>query len=185
MIVHMKQPHPEARKESLVVEMDEGSSQEQQVTPDPRPQETHVYPDRSRQAPVRYGIDEYVSIATSDDQLSDNVHYRIEPSTVKEANTVTTPADVSVQLQKDDSVSKAVEVNHYQSMVGSLLYTAVATRHDIAQAVGAVAKFMKSDGGELVGHSGAEWAGDVDDHHSTTGSLFLMAGGPVSWLNSL
>ena len=61
--------------------MDEGSSpvvQEQQVTPDPRPQEPHVYPDRSRQAPVRYGIDEYVSIATSDDQLSDNVNYRIE-----------------------------------------------------------------------------------------------------------
>ena len=85
----------------------------------------------------------------ADDQLSDNVNYRIEPSTLKEANTVTTPADVSVQLQKDDSVSKAVEANHYQSMVGSLLYTAVATRHDIAQAVGAVAKFMKSDGGEL------------------------------------
>ena len=38
------QPHPEARKESLVVEMNEGSSpvvQEQQVTPDPRPQETY------------------------------------------------------------------------------------------------------------------------------------------------
>ena len=69
-------------------------------------------------------------------------------------------------------------------MVGSLLYAAVATRHEIAQAVGAVAKFMKSDGGKLVGYSGAEWAGDVDviDRHSTTGSLFLMAGGPVSWL---
>ena len=64
-------------------------------------------------------------------------------------------------------------------MVGSLLYAAVATHHDIAQAVGAVAKFMKSDGGELVGYFGAGWAGDWD---ATTGSLFLMAGGPVSWL---
>ena len=39
------QPHPEARKESLVVEMDERPStvvQEQQVTPDPRSQETHA-----------------------------------------------------------------------------------------------------------------------------------------------
>ena len=121
---------------------------QQQVTPDPRPQETHEYPDRSRQAPVRYGIDEYVSIVTSDDQLNDN--YPIEPSTLEEANTVATPAAVSVQLQKDDSVSKAVEANRYQSMFGSLLYVAVATRPDIAQAVGAVAKFMKSDGGELV-----------------------------------
>ena len=118
----------------------------------------------------------------------------------------------SVQLQKDDGVSKAVEATHYQSMVGSLLYAAVATRPDIAQAVGAVAKFwskpceahltavkrifrylkgtaefglkfMKSDGGELVGYSDADWAGDVDDRHSTTGNLFLMAGGPVSWLS--
>ena len=150
------QPHPEARKESLVVEMDEGSSpvvQEQQVTPDPRPQETHVYPDRSRQAPVRYGIDEYVSIATSDDQLSDNVNYRIEPSTLKEANTVAIPAEVSVQLQKDDSVSTAVEANHVQSMVGSLL---VATRHDIAQAVGAVAKFMVESLWDTPAQSGLE-----------------------------
>jgi KUP system potassium uptake protein len=42
---------------------------------------------------------------------------------------------------------------------------------------------MKSDGGELVGYSDADWAGDVDDRHSTTGNLFLMAGGPVSWLS--
>ena len=44
-------------------------------------------------------------------------------------------------------------------------------------------KFMKSDGGELVGYSDADWAGDVDDRHSTTGNLFLMAGGPISWLS--
>jgi len=34
-----------------------------------------------------------------------------------------------------------------------------------------------------VGYSDLDWAGDVDDHHSTTGILFLMAGGPVSWLS--
>ena len=73
-------------------------------------------PDSYRQAPVRYGIDEYVSIATSDDQLSDNnVNYRIEPNTLKEANTVATPADVSVQLQKDDSVL------HYHPFVAELV----------------------------------------------------------------
>ncbi len=99
-------------------------------------------------------------------------------------------------------------------MIGSLLYTAVATRPDIAQAVGAVAKFcsnpsethlttikqilhylkgtadlglqfVKSDLGKLTGYSDADWtaAGDVDDRHSTTGNLFIMAGAPVSWLS--
>ena len=93
-------------------------------------------------------------------------------------------------------------------MVGSLLYAAIATRPDIAQAVGAVSKFCskpseahltavrylkgtanislkfeKSIEGDLIGFSDADWAGDQDDRHSTTGNLFLMAGGPVSWLS--
>ena len=30
-------------------------------------------------------------------------------------------------------------------------------------------------------HSDADWAGDLDDRHSTTGNLFTMAGGAISW----
>ena len=58
-----------------------------------------------------------------------------------EAKTVSTPSDVNVQLVKDDGVSKDVDSVKYQSMVGSLLYAAMATRPDIGQAVGAVSKF--------------------------------------------
>ena len=32
-------------------------------------------------------------------------------------------------------------------------------------------------------YSDADWAGDPDDPHSTTGNFFLMAGGPISWLS--
>lgn len=131
---------------------------------------------------------------------------------LSQAKTVATPADVSVQLKKDDGVSKEVNPTHYQSMVGSLLYASTATRPDIAYAVGLVSrfcskpseahltaikrilrylkgtanfalKFEKSVDGDLIGLSDADWAGDQDDHHSTTGNLFLMAGGPVSWLS--
>ena len=42
---------------------------------------------------------------------------------------------------KDDGVSKDMDATMYQSMVGSLLYAAIATRPDIAQAVGVVAKY--------------------------------------------
>ena len=58
-----------------------------------------------------------------------------------EAKPSATPADVNVKLMKDDGLSKPVDPVHYQSMVGSLLYTAMATRPDIAQAVGVVSKF--------------------------------------------
>ena len=35
-------------------------------------------------------------------------------------------------------------------------------------------KYQKSEEGILVGYSDADWAGDPDDCHSTTGNLFLM-----------
>lgn len=57
------------------------------------------------------------------------------------ANPVATPADANVKLRKDDGVSNPVNPSTYQSMVGSLLYAAMATRPDIAQAVSVVSKF--------------------------------------------
>ena len=35
----------------------------------------------------------------------------------------------------------------------------------------------------LIGYADADWAGDHDDRHSTTGNLFLMSGGAISWLS--
>ena len=49
--------------------------------------------------------------------------------------------DLNVKLVKDDSYSKKVDTVQYQSMVGSLLHAARATRPDIAHAVGVVSKF--------------------------------------------
>ena len=43
-----------------------------------------------------------------------------------EAHPVSTPANISVKLVKDDGVSKDVDPVEYQSMVGSLLYTAIS-----------------------------------------------------------
>ena len=129
-----------------------------------------------------------------------------------EAKTVSTPADLSAKLVKEDGISKDVDQVKYQSMVGSLLYADMATHPDIAQAVGAVSKFNakpseahltaakgilqylrgtvdlalryhKSENELLVGYSDADWGGDSDDRHSTPGNLFLMAGGAVSCLS--
>ena len=129
-----------------------------------------------------------------------------------QAKTVSTPADINVKLVKNDGVSKPVNQVNYQSMVGSLLYASIATRPDIAQAVGAVSKFNscpteahltavkqiyrylkgtigiyikyeRSTDNSLVGFSDADWAGDLNDRHSTTGNLFMMSGAAVDWLS--
>ena len=50
------------------------------------------------------------------------------------------PLQTNVKLTKDEE-GTAVNPVMYQSIVGSLLYVAIATRPDIAQAVGVVSKF--------------------------------------------
>eukprot|EP00795_Rhopilema_esculentum_P005567 gene5567-biopygen555 len=60
---------------------------------------------------------------------------------LQDANPVCTPLDPNVKLVADDGNSKPVDNIQYQSMIGSLLYAAIATRPDIAQAVGALSQF--------------------------------------------
>ena len=105
---------------------------------------------------------------------------------------------------------EAVEQHLYQSLVGSLMYLSVCTRPDLTYAVGILARFSskpnrshwtaakrvlrylkgtanhgiaftKSESGECLGYSDADWAGDQEDRKSSSGYLFQMAGGPVSW----
>ena len=130
---------------------------------------------------------------------------------LEDANTVSTPADCNVKLVKDDHMSKPTDQVAYQSMVGSLLSLAMGTRPDIAQAVGAVSKFCSNpteahktavkrifcylkktknlalkyckDEKPVTGYSDANWGGDSDDRHSTTGNVFVLAGLAVSWLS--
>ena len=135
----------------------------------------------------------------------------LEKYGLAEAKTISTPADPNVKLLKDDGCSKKVDPIRYQSMVGSLLHAARATRPDIAQAVGVVSKFnaepteahltavkrifrylkgtvnlalqYRAKGGELIGYSDSDWANNLDDRHSTTGNVFLMSGGAISWIS--
>jgi hypothetical protein len=101
----------------------------------------------------------------------------------------------------------------YSELIGSLLYLSVCTRADVAQAVGALARYMSTPteahwaaalgvvryiagtaqygfvfGGSdipLEGYCDADYAGDTDSRRSTTGYVFLMFGGAVSWSSRL
>ena len=118
------------------------------------------------------------------------------------------PLDASLQLSKDDG-DRLDKSTPYTHLVGSLLYLSVCTRPDIAQAVGALSKFMASPttvhwqaakgvlryvagttdyglkfGGNasgLVGYCDADYAGDRDTRRSTTGYVFILNGGAISW----
>ena len=41
----------------------------------------------------------------------------------------------------------------------------------------------KATGENLFGYSDADWARDIDSRHSTTGNVFVMSGGAISWLS--
>jgi len=126
-----------------------------------------------------------------------------------EANSVSTPSDPNVTLMKDDGVSKPVNQSLYQSLIGSLLYAALGTRPDIQFAVSAVAKYSskpnqshltaalrilrylkktkhlilwyEQNDDKVVGFSDADYARDVDDRHSTSGYVFVLGSGAISW----
>lgn len=127
---------------------------------------------------------------------------------MSEANTVNTPADPHVCLEKSD-----VSENHnvpYREAVGSLLFLSMISRPDIAFSVSIVSRYLnnyndtywtavkrifryikstKNFGilfsnncnNELIGYSDADYAGDRDTRRSTTGYIFILNGGCIAW----
>lgn len=126
----------------------------------------------------------------------------------------TTPLSVAIKLvngEDGDLIDK--EKFGYAELVGSLLYLSVCTRPDISQAVGALSRYMskptmqhwtaakgvvrylagtldygitydgKKEGFE--GFCDSDYAGDLDSRRSTTGYVFVMNGGAISWSSRL
>ena len=129
----------------------------------------------------------------------------------KDAAPAKTPLDTKIKLAKQgDYVANTKFRKEYQSKVGSLNFSSNQTRPDIAFATGYVARYasnpnrarmdavdrifayLKSDarkgivysdkhGLQLRGFGDSDFAGCEDSRKSTTGWVFTLAGGPVSW----
>ncbi|XP_047342802.1 secreted RxLR effector protein 161-like [Impatiens glandulifera] len=102
----------------------------------------------------------------------------------------------------------------YASVVGNLMCAQVCTRPDIAYIIGVLGKYLsnpglghweatervmrylkrtrscmltyrRSDNLEIIGYSDSDFAGCQDSLRSTSGYVFLLAGGAISWKSSI
>lgn len=113
-------------------------------------------------------------------------------------------------VRSDDHwTAKPEDRSRYQSAVGFLMYAMLGTRPDLAYAVSVVSRFASNPNehhwsavkrilryikgtlelnlvfsgklGNLTGYSDADWAGDHDTRRSTSGYVFNVGSGAISW----
>ncbi|WJZ95153.1 hypothetical protein VitviT2T_013943 [Vitis vinifera] len=114
------------------------------------------------------------------------------------------------QCPKNELEMKDMERFPYASVVGSLMYAQVCTHLDIAYIVGMLGKYLSNPGMdhwkkaklvmrylqrtkdfmltyqrsshlEIVGYSDSDFVGCLNSRRSTSGHIFMLAGGAVSW----
>jgi hypothetical protein len=118
-----------------------------------------------------------------------------------------TPYDASVILRKNKRIMR--DQLRYSQIIGSLMYLASATRPDISFAVSKLSRFVSNPGDEhwcalervmhylkgtmdygihytgyprvLEGYSDSNWISDADEIKATSGYVFTLGGGAVSW----
>lgn len=126
---------------------------------------------------------------------------------MENSNEMATPYDPNTDLNASESLETVGAP--YREAVGSLLFLAKTTRPDIMYAVSKVSQFMESPktnhwtavkrilrylkgtkefgitysktGGNLIGYSDSDFAGDTGSRKSTTGFVFLNGNGAISW----
>ena len=133
----------------------------------------------------------------------------IEEFGMEDAKPRSTPMSTSLKLTKNEGETLDKEKYPYGTLVGKLMFLAVATRPDLAYTVGALTRFManptivhwqvakdvvrylaktpergitfRGSNTELKVYCDADYAGDIDTRRSTTGYVFMMSGGATSW----
>jgi hypothetical protein len=127
-----------------------------------------------------------------------------------DSNPTSTPLPEGISmLPATDVEADAAQGFPYLEVISSLMYAMMGTRPDIAYAVSALSRFASRpgsahvtalkhllryiqgtrqlgitftrNGGSLIGYTDSDWAKDVPTRKSVSGSVFMLAGGPVSW----
>lgn len=132
----------------------------------------------------------------------------LEKFGMSKSNSVENPMVPGFKLSKDENGVK-VDATLFKQVVGSLMYL-TATRPDLMYGVSLISRFMgnpteqhwlaakrilrylkgttglgicykKRGCKELIAYSDSDFAGDLDDRKSTSGYVFLLSSGAVSW----
>ena len=121
-----------------------------------------------------------------------------------------TPVDVNLHLSKNNG--KSLSQQEYAQTIGSLMYVMNCTRPNIAYAVGKLSRYTSNPGPDhwkaivrvlrylkytqnyglhcskypaiLEGYCDANWISNTKDSKSTSGYLFTLGGGAMSWKSS-
>ena len=133
---------------------------------------------------------------------------------MKEGKIRSTPLSTSIKLTKATEENLLDKDTHtYSHLVGSLLYLATCTRPDISKAMGALARHMANPSSEhwtaakgvlrylagtleqginykqrniaVAGYCDADYASDMQRRQSTTGFVYILHGGAISWNSKL
>ena len=132
----------------------------------------------------------------------------LEKFHMQNAKTTTTPMKEG-SLFRNESQASESDIKQYQAIVGSIMFAMIETRPDIAYATSVVSRHAKNPGkshmeaakqilrylsatrdrgitfggGDLSiqGYSDSDWAGDKEDRKSTSGYVFMLNNGPISW----
>nr|GFB37490.1 zinc finger, CCHC-type [Tanacetum cinerariifolium] len=125
----------------------------------------------------------------------------------KDCSPVSTPMDLVEKLKPN--TRKPIDQLEYSRAIGCLMYAMTSTRPDIAYAIGRLSRFTSNPSRQhwkaitrvfkylrgskdyglsyvgypsvLEGYSDASWINHVDDSSSTSGWVFLLGGGVISW----
>ena len=133
---------------------------------------------------------------------------------LEQCNPVSVPADPNVILSTEpDAIPEETDVP-YREAVGTLMFLSATTRPDITYSVNLVSRFQNnyskihwnavkrimkylkstphhgiqympvSECQNLIGYSDADFAGDMDTRRSTTGYVFMLSNGAITWCTS-
>lgn len=127
----------------------------------------------------------------------------LEKFNMLNCNAISTPMDVNTKYSKTMESDNDASFP-YREVIGSLLFAAQVTRPDINFSVNLLSRYLDNPktaakrimrylkgtidykityGGKssICGYCDSDYAADIDDRKSTTGYIFKMNGGAISW----
>ncbi len=129
---------------------------------------------------------------------------------MEECKPIGVPLDPKAKLQRNANGNDESKGFPYQQAVGSLMYAMLCTRPDLAYPISVLSQHMANPimehwmavkrifrylqgtlqmklqfgatpSKEVLGYCDADWGGDLEDRRSTTGFVFMIGGGAISW----